>query len=172
MIIYLCLNIAFVKHFKLISLNLFGAFRGSQKMIDNKSKSQPQRASLRQNGLKRTYLPVLGANKGQRFFFFLGIPPSTEHQCFSFFVPFGPWALFSVCLIFNGDAIQISLTRRDLSVWAPKRTYVSLSTRISLQLQRISQLSSIHKLRNFNKTVSQRDILEIGKRNYVAATLW
>jgi len=40
-------------------------------MVDNKSEQQPQRASLEPSGLKGTYLPVLGANKGSKIFFLI-----------------------------------------------------------------------------------------------------
>lgn len=171
-IICLCLDIAFIRHVKLILHEFRSILRSVSRvtrMVDNKSESQPQRASLGPNGLKGTYLPVLGANKGSKIFLLAKYAlraPSTRVFLFLFlFVP----ELFSVCLIFTTTgAIQISFTRRrDLSAWAPKRTYVSLSTREYLSNFNLSLNFPRSWLRNFNKTVSQRSILEIGKRNYV-----
>jgi len=41
------------------------------RMVDNKSEPQSQRVSLEPSGLKGTYLPVLGANKGSKIFFLI-----------------------------------------------------------------------------------------------------
>lgn len=101
------------------------------RIVDNKSESQLQRASLRWSGFKGTYLPVLRTNKESKIFLIGTL--SREHRVLFLCFPREALSFDRMSKIFTTtNAIQISFIRGDFSAWVSERIYVSLSTQISL----------------------------------------